>query len=62
MSAPLIYKLRGDENTIYLGKLKRLTFGDENGRLETIRVELFGMKKNFRTIQYRDIDKIWVIK
>lgn len=62
ISAPLVYKLRGDENTVYLGKLKRLTFGDEKGRLETIMVELFGMKRNFRTIQYRDIDKIWVIK
>lgn len=62
ISAPLVYKLRGDENNVYLGKLKRLTFGDENGKLETIMVELFGMKRNFRTIQYRDIDKIWVIK
>jgi hypothetical protein len=62
LSAPLVYKLRGDENTVYLGNLKRLTIGDENGRLETIMVELFGMKRNFKTIQYRDIDKIWVIK
>ena len=62
ISAPLVYKLRGDENNIYLGNLKRLTLGDENGRLETVTVELFGMKRNFRTIQYRDIDKIWVIK